>query len=586
MTPKPSRRPPSTDCPCTGSGAAGQVAPSVLPVDPSQTQPARRRRRRRRSTPPLTQVDQAGRPVLHRRRPRTPRSPPTSPSSRGPCSRSRRRARTSSPTTLSSSNSARMTSPDFNPVYAAVTPAGGSTGERAGRRTSPPSRPGSNKSSRPSSPAAQAQKLVFIPGQFATDASGTGTGDPAQHHQRPVHRELVQQHRLRSPLHHHGGRHGDRQHRDLPGHDTVDRRHPRRAHVPARRRPQPPGLDPRRAGQHRTRRVDRHRPSGRRVSPTSASSSSRSATPPATAATAPTRRATTRPARATAGYSFAISPARGRQRPVPRPDHRAGHRPRRRQLHRHRQRRHAQDLHHDVHGDRHRRRPERGQDHRARRHHHGRRHPHRHPPARRDGHLAGPERAATRPTPSCRPRSPARSALTDHRMRRSRDARHLDERQPHGALRRHRPVRAHDRPSTFRTTSTAPRRRSRSAPPRRRLTNAGTAVFNFSATDPDEPAFPVTFTCQLDSAPAVACTSPYTATVPAPIDGAHVFTRRRVRPGRQHDLASLELAHRHHRSGVPGLHRPGRPDQPDVGDVRLHRGRPARHRRAPVRVHT
>jgi len=55
------------------------------------------------------------------------------------------------------------------------------------------------------------------------------------------------------------------------------------------------------------------------------------------------------------------------------------------------------------------------------------------------------------------------------------------------------------------------------------ITNAGSAVFNFSATDPDDPAFPVTFTCQLDLAAAVPCTSSYTATVPAPIDGAHVF---------------------------------------------------------------
>ena len=78
-------------------------------------------------------------------------------------------------------------------------------------------------------------------------------------------------------------------------------------------------------------------------------------------------------------------------------------------------------------------------------------------------------------------------------------------------------------PSISPTTSTAPPRPSPSATTPPTITNAGTAVFNFSATDPDEPAFPVTFTCQLDLAAAVPCASPYTATVPAPIDGAHVF---------------------------------------------------------------
>jgi hypothetical protein len=56
------------------------------------------------------------------------------------------------------------------------------------------------------------------------------------------------------------------------------------------------------------------------------------------------------------------------------------------------------------------------------------------------------------------------------------------------------------------------------------ITNAGSAVFDFSGTDPDDPAFPVTFTCRVDLAAAVPCTSPFTAAVPAPIDGPHVFT--------------------------------------------------------------
>jgi hypothetical protein len=56
------------------------------------------------------------------------------------------------------------------------------------------------------------------------------------------------------------------------------------------------------------------------------------------------------------------------------------------------------------------------------------------------------------------------------------------------------------------------------------ITSASSATFQFSGTDPDEPAFTVLFTCKLDSAMPEPCTSPFSATVPAPIDGLHRFT--------------------------------------------------------------
>ena len=54
--------------------------------------------------------------------------------------------------------------------------------------------------------------------------------------------------------------------------------------------------------------------------------------------------------------------------------------------------------------------------------------------------------------------------------------------------------------------------------------SAGSATFQFTGVDPDEPGFTVLFTCQLDDAVPEPCTSPYTATVPTPIDGVHTFT--------------------------------------------------------------
>ncbi|MEY2452234.1 MAG: hypothetical protein QOD92_1808, partial [Acidimicrobiaceae bacterium] len=56
------------------------------------------------------------------------------------------------------------------------------------------------------------------------------------------------------------------------------------------------------------------------------------------------------------------------------------------------------------------------------------------------------------------------------------------------------------------------------------ITKSGSATFSFSGSDPDEPSYAVTFTCKLDNAAATPCTSPTTVTVPAPIDGIHVFT--------------------------------------------------------------
>jgi uncharacterized delta-60 repeat protein len=56
------------------------------------------------------------------------------------------------------------------------------------------------------------------------------------------------------------------------------------------------------------------------------------------------------------------------------------------------------------------------------------------------------------------------------------------------------------------------------------ITNNGQATFTFSATDPDEPGYAVTFTCSLDNATAASCPATTTVTVPAPIDGTHTFT--------------------------------------------------------------
>jgi hypothetical protein len=56
------------------------------------------------------------------------------------------------------------------------------------------------------------------------------------------------------------------------------------------------------------------------------------------------------------------------------------------------------------------------------------------------------------------------------------------------------------------------------------ITNNGQATFTFSATDPDEPGYAVTFTCKLDTAAAASCPPTTTVTVPAPIDGTHTFT--------------------------------------------------------------
>jgi hypothetical protein len=56
------------------------------------------------------------------------------------------------------------------------------------------------------------------------------------------------------------------------------------------------------------------------------------------------------------------------------------------------------------------------------------------------------------------------------------------------------------------------------------LSSDGSATFTFSGVDPDDPGYAVRFTCQLDDQPAVPCTSPHTAVVPAPIEGHHSFT--------------------------------------------------------------
>jgi uncharacterized delta-60 repeat protein len=56
------------------------------------------------------------------------------------------------------------------------------------------------------------------------------------------------------------------------------------------------------------------------------------------------------------------------------------------------------------------------------------------------------------------------------------------------------------------------------------ITKSGSATLSFSGTDPDEPSYTVTFTCQLDSAAPAPCTSPTTVQVPAPIDGTHTFS--------------------------------------------------------------
>jgi hypothetical protein len=57
------------------------------------------------------------------------------------------------------------------------------------------------------------------------------------------------------------------------------------------------------------------------------------------------------------------------------------------------------------------------------------------------------------------------------------------------------------------------------------LTNATTATFYFSATDPDDTSAPVALTCQLDSNPAVACASPYTVSITGSSpDGVHTFS--------------------------------------------------------------
>jgi hypothetical protein len=75
----------------------------------------------------------------------------------------------------------------------------------------------------------------------------------------------------------------------------------------------------------------------------------------------------------------------------------------------------------------------------------------------------------------------------------------------------------------YHVDGTAPALTLGSTPPQ--LSNEGQATFSWTAPDPDDPgATDVTFTCKLDSADPVACSSPTTVTVPSPIDGSHRFT--------------------------------------------------------------